>query len=74
MERTVERGFAASLDFFCPFAVGYITKKCDIGKKLTVDDLHFVIHYLRSGKRVREDLTDSREEGGRVRCTKRQEG
>jgi hypothetical protein len=60
--------------FFCPLVLGYITNKCDIGKKLTVDDLHFVIHYLRSGQRVRDDLTESREDGGRACCTKRQEG
>ena len=30
---------------------------------MTVDDLRFMVHYLRTGKKERDDLTDSREDG-----------
>ena len=33
-----------------------------------------MVHYLRSEKSVRDDLTDSREEGGQARCTRTRGG
>lgn len=72
--KELSRGDLGLSRHFCPLSLGYITIRSNIDRKLTVDDLRFVIHYLRSEQRVREDLTDSREDGGRPCCTKRQEG
>ena len=65
----------------CPLVLGYIILKKVHVKKLTVDDLWFVIQYLRTGKRgamnlpIRVGITRSGiPVGEAIRCTKQGEG